>query len=275
MFAPLAPIWNSFLYHPLLNILIAIYKLTGDLGWSIIAFTVGLRAIMTPLVIPSLKISHQTQSLAPELAKLKEKHKSDKQALALAQAALYKEHGINPAAGCLPQIVQIIVLLALFNALNIVLHTKAMDLVKTINPMLYSFNKLPATFHLSTKFLGLDLVKPDIFHISGLPIPLPGAFLLLAALVQFLSTKMMMVPTPKTATNTSSSSEDMEDAMLSAQQQMVYTMPLMTILFGAQFPFGLVLYWVVFSAVSMLQQYYVSGWGGLKPWLIKAKMLKS
>jgi YidC/Oxa1 family membrane protein insertase len=271
----LTPLWNALLYHPLLNILIAIYKLTGDLGWSIIAFTIGLRAIMTPLVIPSLKISHKTQSLAPEMSKLKEKHKGDKQALALAQAALYKEHGINPAAGCLPQIVQIIVLIALFNALNTVLHAKPAELVATLKPALYSFNQLPANFHLSTKFLGLDLVKPDIFRITGIPLPLPGIFLLLAALVQFLSTKMMMTATPKPATNTSSSSEDMEDAMMSAQQQMVYTMPLMTILFGAQFPFGLVLYWVVFSAVSMIQQYYVSGWGGLRPWLIKIKMLKS
>ena len=67
---------------------------------------------------------------------------------------------------------------------------------------------------------------------------------------------------------------DPNDAMAASQEQMVYMFPLMTILFGAQFPSGLVLYWFVFSLLSMIQQYFVSGWGGLSPWLKRLGMLK-
>src|SRR3990170_3665223 len=115
-------LWNLLLFHPLLNALIFLDRLTGNFGWSVILLTVVLRLAMTPLVLPSLRLSKKMQELAPELAKLKEKFKDDKTALMTAQAELYKQHGANPASGCLPQIIQILVLIALFNAFNSVLH---------------------------------------------------------------------------------------------------------------------------------------------------------
>src|SRR3972149_8867955 len=114
-------LWNLILFYPLLNILILLHKLTGNLGWSIVLLTVGLRTAMTPLVLPGLRLSKKMQDLAPEIAKLKEKFKDDKQGMLTAQAELYKQHGANPASGCLPQIIQILVLIALFNAFNSVL----------------------------------------------------------------------------------------------------------------------------------------------------------
>lgn len=267
-------IWNSLLFHPLLNALIALTKLTGSFGWSIIILTVGLRVAMTPLVMPSLKASKKMQELSPELAALKEQFKTDKQGLVTAQAALYKEHGLNPASGCLPQIVQILILIALFNAFNSVLRPNGDGIVKHLNTILYANNKLPDNFHFSTKFYSLELTKPDVYKVPGLPIPLPGILLLLSAATQFLSSKMMM-PEVKAEKKLAKKTEgESDDIMAASQEQMLYMFPVMTIVFGFQFPAGLVVYWFVFSLISMVQQYLATGWGGLSPWLKKFNLLK-
>ena len=93
----MASLWNLLLTQPLLNSLIGLYKLTGNLGWSIVVLTILLRFLMTPLVLPSLKVTKKIQELAPELAKLKAQFKDDKQKLMVAQAELYKKNGANPA----------------------------------------------------------------------------------------------------------------------------------------------------------------------------------
>ncbi len=267
-------IFQVFLVNPLINALVFLVLLTGNLGLAIILLTIVLRLLMTPLIIPGLKITKRMAELAPDLADLKIKHKSDKQALMVAQSALYKQHGINPAAGCLPQIIQLVVLIGLFNALNTLLQGNSTDLVSTLNQVLYSFNQLPANFNLSANFTYLNLLKPDTIQIPGLPIPLPGIFLLLSAATQFLSAKMMSPVVAKEKQIAEKSESTTDDAMVAAQQQMIVLFPLMTIVFGYQFPSGLVLYWFVFSAIAMVQQYSVSGWGGLTPWLKKLNLLK-
>ena len=267
-------LWNQLLFHPLLNALIGLDRFTGNFGWSIVLLTVGLRLAMTPLVLPSLRMSKIMQELSPELAKLKTQFKDDKQGLMKAQAELYKQHGANPASGCLPQIIQILVLIALFNAFNSVLVPNG-NLIEKLNPLLYSFNKLPKDFHLSNSFFYLNLAKPDTFKISGIPFPLPGFFLLITGLIQLFSSKMMAPEIKAEQKLAEKTPQDSDDTMAAVQQQMLYMFPLMTIIFGFQFPSGLVLYWLVFSLVSMVQQYYATGWGGLGPWLKKANLLKS
>ncbi|OGD06010.1 hypothetical protein A2379_02865 [Candidatus Amesbacteria bacterium RIFOXYB1_FULL_47_13] len=262
-------LWNLLLFHPLINSLIALYKVTGNLGWAIIILTVILRLAMTPLILPSLKLGKKMQELAPELAKLKEKFTGNKQGLALSQAELYKQHGANPAAGCLPQIIQLVVLIALFSALNSVLKPNGAGLVEHLNPLLYSFNRLDSDFHLSTKFLYLDLTKPDVSRVPSIPIPIPGIFLLLSAFVQLISSKMMLPVVNREKKLAQKTPQASDDAMVDAQQQMLYLFPLMTLVIGFQFPSGLVIYWFIFSAVSIIQQYYATGWGGLTPWLKK------
>ena len=267
-------LWNLLLYHPLVNALVWLTVFTGNLGLGIIALTVLLRLAMTPLIIPGLRLNKKIQELAPEIAQLKAKHKDDKQTMAIAQAELYKSHGANPAAGCLPQIIQLIVLIALFNALNSLLNTNGTDVATKLNPLLYATNQLPADLALSTRFLYLDLIKPDVIRLPGLPIPLPGLFLILSAVVQLVSA-MMMLPhvaaSQKIAAKTPASEDD---AMVSAQKQMLYMFPVMTVIFGFQFPSGLVLYWLVFSLIAAVQQYLITGWGGLTPHLRKLHLLK-
>jgi len=261
-------IWNTLLFHPLLNLLIGFTRLTGSLGWSIISLTLFLRLIMTPVILPSLRLGKKMQELAPELAKLKEKFKDDKAGLLTAQTALYKQHGASPASGCLPQVIQLLVLIALFNALNFVIKENG-NLTSRLNPVLYNFNQVPQNFQPNGRFLYLDMAKPDVFRIPNIPIPLPGLFLLLSALTQFISSKMMAPEVAREKKIAAKTETSTDDAMVEVQQQMLYMFPLMTLLIGFQFPSGLVLYWLTFSFVSAIQQYYATGWGGLTPWIRK------
>ena len=270
----MANIWNLLLYHPLLNSLIYLTKLTGSLGWAVIILTSGLRLIMTPLTTPSLKASKKMQDLAPELAELKKKFKDDKQGMITAQSELYKKHGLNPAAGCLPQIVQILVLIALFNAFNTVLRPNGENIITRLNKVLYSSNQLAPDAQINTSFLGLDLAKPDVIHVNGLPFPLPGLALLLTGLVQLVSSVMMLPEVKAQEKQAEKTEEGMDDALAASQKQMVYMFPIMTIFFGFQFPAGLVMYWLIFSGISVVQQYFAVGWGGLTPWLAKLNLVK-
>jgi YidC/Oxa1 family membrane protein insertase len=213
-----------------------------------------------------MKDMKKQQELNPEIAKLKEKFKDDKQGLMTAQAELYKQHGLNPAAGCLPQILPIVILIALSNAFNLILHTPVSELVAKLNPLLYPFNQLTANTQISTWFFGIDLIKPDLISVPGLSFGLPGVLVILSALVQFLSSKMMM---PVVVVEKKD-----DDLMAASQEQMLYMFPFMTLIFGYQFPGGLVLYWFIFSLVSGLQQYFATGWGGLTPWLVRLGLLK-
>jgi membrane protein insertase Oxa1/YidC/SpoIIIJ len=163
----------------------------------------------------------------------------------------------------------------LFSVFNSILHTDGNGLAEKLNPSLYSFNQLEPGYRLSLNFLHLDLSKPDLIKVPGLPFALPGIFLILSALAQLLNSKMMtpLVSTEKKIAETSPQSTD--DAMVEAQKQMLYMFPLMTLLIGYQFPSGLVIYWLIFSIASVYQQYNVSGWGGAAIWLKKLNLIKS
>jgi YidC/Oxa1 family membrane protein insertase len=265
-------LWFTLLYQPLVNALIFFYQIFGgNLGWAIIGLTVVVRLLVVPLMKPQLEASKKMQLLAPELEKLKKKFKDDKQKLLQAQMELYKQAGVNPGAGCLPQIIQFLILIALFQAFSQVLKPDGATVIQKLNEILYPSMQLPTSVHLNLNYFWLNLAKPDLLTIPSLP-ALPGIFLLLSAIAQFLSAKMMMPVAPQTVKvekkDESSTQEDFSSAM---QMQMTYMFPLMTLLIGYNFPSGLVLYWLVFSVVSMGQQYLTSGLGGLEPYLKKIK----
>jgi YidC/Oxa1 family membrane protein insertase len=262
--------FHTLLYQPLLNGLIFFYKIFGNFGVAIIVLTVLIRLILIPLTLPSLRVAAKMKELAPELEKLKKKYAKDKQKFAQVQLEIYKKHGINPAAGCLPQIIQLVILIALYEAFIKVLQPDG-NVVEKLNQVLYPVLRLPTETVINTRFFYLDLAKPDVFRIPGGPFPLPGFFLLLAAAVQFLSSKMMQPTTQmvqQQAKETPGAQDDMAAAM---QSQMLYLFPLMTILIGFSFPSGLVLYWLVFSIFTAIQQYFITGWGGIEPWLKKLR----
>ncbi len=267
--------FNVFLLQPLANGLILFYRLLGgNLGLAIIFFTLFLRFLTTPLTKPYMDSMKKMKDVAPQLEKLKKKFKGDKVKLAQAQADLYKEKGINPGAGCLPYILQIVILLAFFNVFNRTIAS-GNNLVEEFNKLLYPALQFVNGVDINTKFLYLDLTKPDTFDIPGLPFATPGPLLILAAALQFLSAKMSLPYTEaeeKVAKKTKEVGDDMQVAL---QQSMIYTFPLMTLFIGLRFSSALALYWMVFSAVQVYQQFRTQGWGGLTPWLKRLGLLQS
>lgn len=229
------------LNYTIYQLLSFFYRLVGgNLGLSIILVTIVIKVLLLPLVIPSMKSAKAIQKLKPELDSLKNKH-SDKKELQEAQMKLYKEKGINPLSGCLPQIIQILILISLYNVFMNFLKQPSIAGV-TMNPY----------------FLYLDLTKPDKTYI--MPI--------LSGLTQFVFSLMMQsgveshIHNPKSKVENKKEEDNLEMAQ-TMQQQMLYMMPIMTTVVSVNFQSGLVLYWVFSTLFSIVQQYYFSGLGGL------------
>ena len=257
--------WHLLLFQPLVNLLILFYNLLGhNMGLAIIGLTVALRAVLIPFTAGQLKMAQKMKDLAPELERIKKEHGQDKQRFAQEQMKLYQKHGANPVSGCLPTIIQFVILIALFQALNQVLVADG-AIVSKLNTILYPFLRLAENTIINTRFLYLDITKPDVINMAqGIKIlsfqlsQLPGPFLISAAVVQFISSKMMMPK--KTALQkaqavagkeSKSNTEDMASMM---QSQMLYLAPAMTLLIGFRFASGLVLYWLAFSLFMLVQQ---------------------
>jgi YidC/Oxa1 family membrane protein insertase len=240
----------NFLTQPITQVLIFLYSLTGNnFGLAIILLTLVIRGVLVPITIPSLRSAKKMQDLKPQLDKLKSKHK-DKVKLQQAQLALYKEHGVNPMSGCLPQIAQLIILIALYQVFISFINSG------NINGQTVNMN-----------FLWLDLSKPDPFYI--LPV--------LAGLTQLIFSLMMRsgleshVKAPKNKKEKQKEEDSLEMAQ-SMQQQMMFMMPIMTVVISLKFASGLAVYWVITTLFSVVQQYIISGPGGLL--LIKNKFFR-
>lgn len=267
--------FNTILVQPLANGLILFYNIFGqNLGVAIVLFTIALRLVLNPLTKPYMDSMKKIKDLAPELEKIKKRHGNDKVKFAKAQSDFYKEKGINPGAGCLPYLLQIIVLIAFFNVFTKTISSGG-NLTDNFNSLLYEQLKLPQDHVLNTRFLYIDLAKPDTFKLPNINIPLPGMLIVLSAVSQFLSAKAqspMLKKEKKIAENTKSEADDFQVAM---QSSMIYTFPLFTLWIGMKFPSALALYWLVFSIMQLYQQVKSQGWGGLEPLFARFKMIKS
>ena len=273
-------IFNLIFFGPVINLLALVYQglqaihFPGALGFSIMILTVIIRILVWPFMASQIKATKKMAELKPHLDVLKAKHKGDKQALASAQMALYKEHGVNPAGGCLPALIQIPVFIALYQSIINILPGAGGN-INTINSLLYFPQfKLPAT--LDPNFFGLNLgIKPSDFGKFGallLLIPI------LTAALTFVQSKMTM-PKPLKAYPSDSpkekkEKEGMEDSMGQVQSQMAYLMPIMIGYFAFSFPVGLAIYWNMYTILGIIQQHRVAGWGGLEDLVGKLKLLK-
>lgn len=251
----LSSLYQNILVGPIFNLLVVLYHITNNMGVSIILLTLLIRLILVPVVIPSLKNMKKQRDLQPLLEKLKKKYSHDKKILAEKQMELFKEHGINPASGCLNQILMIMVLIALYSVIR--KFSTALS-IEDINQLVYldsmRFASLDA---INTKFLYLDLAKPDPYLILAL---ISGFFQLIVS--------KMTAPYAKAGEKAAKKTPDKaDDLAYNVQSQMLYTMPIMNVIIGARLPAGVVLYLVTTSVFSVAQTYFVSGLGGLRSWI--------
>ncbi len=273
-------IFNLIFFGPVVNLLVLIYQglsalhIFSALGFSIIILTVLIRVLVWPFMSSQIKATKKMADLKPHLDELKKKHKEDKQALAQAQMALYKEHGVNPAGGCLPALIQIPVFIALYQSIINILPGPGGN-INHINSLLYFPQfKLPST--LDPNFLGLNLgVKPSDFGKGGVLLLLVP---LLTAVLTFVQSKMAMPKPvkhyPSDSPKEAKEKESMEESMSQVQSQMVYLMPIMVGYFAFSFPIGLAIYWNTYTILGIIQQYKISGWGGLADLSVRIKNLK-
>lgn len=233
-----------------LQIILFIYNTIAfqNLGVAIIEISILSRIVFYPFIKQQTHYSKKMAELQPHISNLKEKHKDDKQAFAAAQMELFKQNGVNPAAGCLPAIVQIVVLFGLLGAMDQILKT-----------------------NLNTNLWVWNMAKPDAYHISGVPFAIPGALVVIAALTQFIQTKMMLPATPKVPVKKEAGKSDFMSEFADAQSSMIWMFPLMFLFLGTQWPSGLALYWSVSSIFAIYQQYKIAGLGGLEPYVVKYK----
>jgi YidC/Oxa1 family membrane protein insertase len=258
----------------MINVIVAVYQglyflhVPFALGFSIIVLTIIIRLILYPLTTSQLKATKKMQELNPHLSKLKEKHKNDAKMLQQETMRLYKEHGVNPMAGCLPVIVQLPIIWALYQVLQDVVKYN----ITQINKVLYADPlKLSKTWDLT--FFGLPLAQTP----SHLMTTLGPAILLIPVLTgvfQFIQSKMLLTQAPqaadkKLAIKGAPKEEKKDDFATAFQSQSLYIFPLMIGFFSYGFPIGLSLYWNTFTIFGIIQQYKVSGLGGLKEWTDK------
>ena len=254
LFGPIGNLFHVLFFQPVFNVLMLIYHFIPNFGISIILLTLLIRCALIPLTRAQLRSSKAMQELAPQLKELQAKHRGDPQRLMAEQQALYKANGVNPVQGCLPLLIQLPFLYALYFSLNLVLGSSVgpVQHLHEINAAIYSF--LPHLESLpNLNFLWMNLGKPDPTHI------LP----LLAGALTFLQLRMAMPYRPKAQRG------GQKDATTQATSTMQYIMPLFTVFIGWTFPAGLALYWCVTTLFSGVQQYFISGWGSLfisTPW---------
>lgn len=266
-------IFHVVFIQPILNILVAFYKLfltiglPGAFGFAIVAITILVRLVLHPFFKQQLDTAKKMQDLKPRLDKITKKYKGDQKKLQQEQMRLYQEAGVNPAAGCLFAIIQIPIFLSLYQTLQLFLKTDtAGTLVKQINGDLY-FQALKIQA-IDPHFFGLNLAISPAKSGSLLFIIFP----IVTAALQFWQTKVTMpsmAPAPVEEKDgekkESSTADEFQKAM---GTQMKYFFPVMIGYFSYTLPLGLSIYWNIFSLFSILQHFHINKEG--KPEIVTA-----
>lgn len=234
-------LYTELLFRPILNILIWLYGTIpgADLGIAIIVLTIIVKAILYPLTAQQLKQQKAMQELQPKIAEIRKRLKDDKEAQAKELMELYRKEKVNPASSCLPLLIQLPVFIALYQALSVGLQSETLT-------QLYSF--VPNPGHINTTLLGLvDLANPSY------------VLAVLAAAVQFWQSWLMFKKTGVTKRPPEEVQEEKgakdEDMTAMINKQMMYMMPIITLIIGIKLPGGLTLYWFVMSLLTVAQQY--------------------
>ncbi len=242
--------WNTLILQPMINALLLIYQFLGAgpnaFGWAIIIFTVLVRLITLPFTYQSMKSSMIMQELqgSKKWKKIQEKYKDDRQKLAEEQMKLYQEKGYNPFSGCLPTLLNLPIILGLYQA---IIRTMAatpvqlLDLSKLIYPITPT-----SLIPLNSTFLYMNLGQPErlvLPFLDGISF-LQGGIPLLAIVVAVTSYFQSKLTTPTTSTDQQGSG---------MMQMMTIYMPLIMGYLAFTFSSGLAVYLVVSNFLGIIQ----------------------
>lgn len=256
----------SFLYifaKPLALLTRGVYTLIDNYGATLIIVTVLIRLLTLPLTIISQKNTAKTQLIQPELQKLQNKYKNDRDKLALEMQKLYKKHDVNPMGGCFPLIIQMFVLFGfirvVYDPLTYILKLSVEQIDKIKAALGVSGHVYQVTLcgiegakekimevagrTINFDFFGIDLTKMPKGNEADI---LVWVFPVLAVLATLLSSYISKKQMPQTG--------GADDQAQSMSNSMMTIMPIMTAFFTYTMPTGMSLYWFISTAVQLIQQ---------------------
>lgn len=229
---PFAPVMSPII-HALTSVLIGVYGFTHSLGWSLVLFALLVKLALWPLSQMQFKSMAEMQRVAPQIKKLQAQHKGDPQKMNAEVMALYKEHGVNPMAGCLPLLIQLPILFSLYAAIS--------------SPLIEPFKK-EGWLWIGSVFSNW---YPGIFAKN-----LDGADMLLLALYvvsMYFSVRYGTAPAA-------------DPAQAQQQKIMAFISPVMIAFIGRSWPSALIIYWFAFNMFSLGQSVYLlRKYGMVKP----------
>ncbi len=216
-------------------------------GLSIVILVVLIRICLIPLFVKQVHAQRKMAQHAPHLQELKKKYKGDKQRLNEETMKFYKENGVNPLAGCLPMIPQMIVFFALFNVLRAITswtHGTVPKYGLTV-PVVVSAQK--------ATIFGVHLGSKLLF--SHQSVPLHVAIVIVLTVAVSASTTFMTVR-QSAKRGLMQTNVDPDNPMAQSQKYMMYVVPFFS-LTGLYWQYGLVLYWVTTNVWTLGQQYFM------------------
>ena len=228
-------LYNTLIYQPIFNLFIGIYNFIPDVGITITLITLIIKVVLYPLTTKSLKAQQSLSELQPKMEALKKQHKGDPTTLNAETIKLYREHKVNTAGSCLPLLIQLPFLIAIYQVLRT-------GLAHPDFTQLYSFVHNPGLINpVSLGFI--DLSRNHNIILAGL-----------AAVAQFWQVRMLSQKRPPAAAGEGAKDEDMAAMM---NKQMTFMMPAIIAYTSWQFPAGLALYWFVTTLLTGAQQLWL------------------
>jgi len=243
-------IWGGFVGF-LESVLLTFDRWTGNGGLAIILFTILARVLILPLTLKSLQSTRKMQQLQPQIKEIQRKYGKEPQKLQEETAKLYREYRVNPLGGCLPMVLQLPIFFGVYQA---VIHLTEVSVAERVVGTITGVLAQSGINVASLSQIGQTQLSGPFLWIKDLGLPDPLYILGVLSLVFQLIVQLMAMPR-------------VQDAQQKAMSQSMLILPLMFAYIGFTFPAGAVLYWVVGSVLSMLQQYVISGWGSLANYL--------
>ncbi len=262
------PGWQEFVIDPLTVGLTGLADAVGGFGVAIVLMTLAIRVLIFPLSVRGIRAQRKIQVLQPKVNEIKMRARGDRQKESQLTMALYKEYGVSPLSGCLPLLLQMPVLLAMYGALLTVGTCIGADGVRIEQGIMglgadtyANCAALGGTVPLDQDFLWFNLAQIDrtiefLFLPQWWPAPLTyiSVLALLGGLTFWLQTFMaqpVQAPTGPQATF----------------QRVMQIYPLFFVFIGWFFFSGILLYWVLAGFIQIAQQFFISGLGKLEPML--------
>jgi len=244
----MSSIFITFLFKPLFNIFVGLYNVIPghDVGVVILVITVFIRLVLYPLTNSSIKSQKAMQELQPKLEEINKTYAGDQQKQAQATMELYKTSKVNPFASCLPLLIQLPILIALYWVFSSSLN--ATTIAKTLADNLYSFISNPGSINpVSLWMFNLATASPVLAILAGA--------------AQYLQAKTML---SKNVVAKPVDGEKGPNMAAMMNKQMLYFMPALTVLIGFSLPAGLTLYWFWSTLLMAGQQILVNRLSGEK-----------